>query len=213
VNLTSAETLPTESPPPDPNREQPHTCEECGSPLDIQQRYCVRCGTRNRNAASPAANYFSRPSRRAKAVPAATSRPRRGWIATNAPALLLAVLPVAVAVGVLIGKNGSGNDQQLIDALKSQRPAASAVAPAAAAATSASKPGASSKARSARHGKGGKTLAKTKFGSAHQVSGAKPSAQKVQSDTNLVKKLQTQTGKSYLQQQTQGLPDEVVVGK
>lgn len=215
MNLTSAETLPTESPPDRAggDREQPHACEDCGAPLGLQQRYCVKCGTRNRNAPSPAADYFSRPSRRVPVAAAAgATPPRRRWLAHNAPALLLAILPAAVAVGVLIGKSGGSNDQQLIDALKNQRPAA-ASAPAAAAAGGGTAAAASkaSKKKTAAKAHAGKTLSKTKFGSAHQVAGSKPSAQKIKSDTELVKRLQTETGNSYLKQQT-NLPDQVTVG-
>jgi hypothetical protein len=208
MNLTTAETLPTESPP----TPAEHACEECAAPLDLQQRYCVRCGTRNRNAPSPAAEYFSRKGRRERPAAAAPAPSRRRWLGSNAPALLLALLPVAVGVGVLLGKNGGSNDQQLIDALKNQKPVAASAAPTTAAMAGA---GSSSSKKSHASGKGhkSKTLSKTKYGSATQVAGSKPTAQKVQHDTNLVKKLQTQTGRSYLQQQTQGLPDTVVVGK
>ncbi|HEY2603304.1 MAG TPA: hypothetical protein VGI67_17225 [Thermoleophilaceae bacterium] len=199
-----------------PDRERAHACEECGAPLDLQQRYCVSCGTRNRNAPGPAADYFARPGRRGRALAAAAAPvpPRRGWLASNSSALLLALLPAAVAAGVLVGKSGGGSDQQLIDALKNQRPAATAAAPAAAAAggaSTAAKASSSKKAHSAKT-RSGRTLSKTKFGSAHQVTGSKPTAKKVQSDTNLVKKLQQETGKGYLHQQTD-LPDTVVVGK
>ncbi|HEY1595523.1 MAG TPA: hypothetical protein VGF74_09010 [Thermoleophilaceae bacterium] len=212
MNLSSAEALPTES-PPRPGRELPHGCEECGAPLDVQQRYCVRCGTRNRNAPSPAADYFSRSGRRGRATPASTAAAprRRHWLAANAPALFLALLPLAVAAGVLIGKGGGSNDQQLIDALRSQRPAVAGAATAASPNSAAAGTAVAKKSRAAK-GHAHKALSKTKFGTAHQVAGSKPSAQKVKNDTNLVKKLQNSTGKSYLQQQTQGLPDEVVVG-
>ena len=206
--MNLAETIPTESPPV----EAQHSCEECGAPLELQQRYCVRCGTRNRNAASPAAEYFSRKGRPQPAAATAAAPPRRRRLASNAPALLLALLPVAVGVGVLLGKNGGSNDQQLIDALKNQKPVAASAAPTTAA-TAAAASSASKKSHASSKGHKSKTLSKTKFGSATQVSGSKPTAQKVQHDTNLVKKLQTQTGRSYLQQQTQGLPDTVVVGK
>jgi hypothetical protein len=204
--------MPIESAPP---TEARHTCEECGAPLDLQQRYCVRCGTRNRNAASPAAEYFTRSGRRERAAPAAAAAPpRQRRLASSAPALLLALLPVAVGVGVLLGKNGNSNDQQLIDALKNQRPvAASTAAPAAAAAAAGTSHSSVKKGHKSVKAHKSKTLSKTKYGSATQVTGSKPTAQKVQRDTNLVKKLQPQTGRSYLQQQTQGLPDTVVVGK
>ena len=41
-------------------------CQECGAPLDAQQRYCVNCAARRANGANPASRYFAAASRRAR---------------------------------------------------------------------------------------------------------------------------------------------------
>ena len=110
--------------PPAPPAPE-HACEECQAPLEMQQRYCVVCGARNRNAASPAAEYFSSAGRRRR-VSAPPPRQKRGWLAGNAPLLLFAILPVAVAIGVLVGKSGSGSgdESKVLAALRNVAPAA-----------------------------------------------------------------------------------------
>jgi hypothetical protein len=102
------------------------TCAECRSPLDEEQRYCVRCGARQPDVYDPAARYFKTSTRRR---PAPTQRPARrsGSGATRWTALFLALLPVAVALGVLVGK-GNGSDDKLIEALRSQRSGVAATA-------------------------------------------------------------------------------------
>jgi hypothetical protein len=92
------------------------TCEECGAPLDQKQRYCVSCGARRRDKGGPAVQYFA----------SAGKRGRRGGTRTGGPSgaraaavLFFVVLPIAVAIGVLVGNgSGSNNDQQLADAIK-----------------------------------------------------------------------------------------------
>jgi hypothetical protein len=198
------------SAPPDPSRELPHVCEECEAPLDVRQRYCVACGSRNRNAPSPAADYFSRPAGRR--APAAAVTTRRRGLGPNAPAVALALLPLAVAGGVLIGKSGGNSDQKLIDALRSSHPAASAAVGTTATAAATGSSGTKSKKHASKgtHGSG-KALSKTRFGTAHQVAGTKATPQQVKHDTQLVNELNKQTGKSYLERQT-NLPDVVTVG-
>src|SRR3954469_20007769 len=100
------------------NGDSPYaSCEECGAPLDERQRYCVSCGARRRDSGGPAVQYF-----------ASAGRSKRGSKRTAGPSgaraaavLFFVVLPIAVAVGVLVGKgNGGGNnDQQLAEAIKS----------------------------------------------------------------------------------------------
>ena len=41
-------------------------CEECGAPLDPQQRYCVNCAARRGNGANPSSRYFAAMSKRAR---------------------------------------------------------------------------------------------------------------------------------------------------
>ena len=92
------------------------SCEECGAPLDERQRYCVSCGARRRDKGTPAVQYFANAGRRSRGPGGRAG----GASATRAAAVLFFVLlPLAVAVGVLVGKgNGSNNDQELADALK-----------------------------------------------------------------------------------------------
>jgi hypothetical protein len=112
-------------------------CDRCGSPLDRRQRYCVVCGTRRKHASDPAARFLSAAtsrSRAASSAPAASAhRPRRSpGIGTAA---ILALIPVAVGIGVLVGRAGNSGDDKLLAALRQQQAqvaAAPGVAPAAA---------------------------------------------------------------------------------
>src|SRR3954464_4950657 len=106
---------------PKPKATEPDyaSCEECGAPLDEKQRYCVSCGARRRDKGGPAVQYFA----------SAGKRGRRGGTRTGGPSgaraagvLFFVVLPIAVAIGVLVGNgSGSNNDQQLADAIKNLR--------------------------------------------------------------------------------------------
>jgi len=98
------------------NGAEPYaTCEECGAPLDEKQRYCVSCGARRRDKSGPAVQYFANAGRRRRGPgkAAGTSGARAAAV------LFFVVLPIAVAIGVLVGKgNGSNNDQKIADAIK-----------------------------------------------------------------------------------------------
>jgi hypothetical protein len=191
---------------------QHESCEECGAPLDSQQRYCVECGARRGNGANPASRYFAAMSKRARrplARPAAKATPGSRAAAVG----FFALLPIAVAIGVVVGRSGSdgGENEALLEALRSQD--------AAVASTSAGGPAASAKAQAAKSKKGGKAttkgagkvVAKTSNGTVHQVTGFKPSAQKTEEDTRLVESNVKQTGSTYIEAQ-QNLPDVIVVG-
>lgn len=92
------------------------TCEECGAPLDEKQRYCVSCGARRRDKGGPAVQYFASAGKRGRRGGTRTAGPSG---ARAAAVLFFVVLPIAVAIGVLVGNgNGSNNDQQLADAIK-----------------------------------------------------------------------------------------------
>jgi hypothetical protein len=91
------------------------SCEECGAPLDEKQRYCVSCGARRRDKGTPAVQYFATAGRRTRGA----GRVAGASGARAAAVLFFVLLPLAVAVGVLVGKgNGGNNDQQLADAIK-----------------------------------------------------------------------------------------------
>ena len=56
----------------------------------------------------------------------------------------------------------------------------------------------------------GKVLAKTQYGSAHQVAGFKPTQAQLTAGAKVVSKIQQQAGKSYVNSQ-RGLPDQISV--
>jgi hypothetical protein len=91
------------------------SCEECGAPLDEKQRYCVSCGARRRDQGGPAVQYFANAGRRTRRGAARAS----GSSGARAAAVLFfVVLPIAVAIGVLVGKGNGNNDQEIADAIK-----------------------------------------------------------------------------------------------
>ena len=102
-------------------------CEECGAPMDPQQRYCVNCAARRGNGANPASRYFATMSKRARrplARPPAKPNPTSRAAAVG----FFALLPLAVALGVMVGRGGGGDDgsnEALLQALK-ERPTATA---------------------------------------------------------------------------------------
>lgn len=188
-------------------------CEECGAALDPQQRYCVECAARRGNGANPSSRYFAAMSKRARR-PVAPPPAKTGGGSRAAAVGFFALLPIAVAIGVVVGRSGSdgGENEALLKALRNQN-AAVASAPAAGAATAAA---GAKKGKSKQGGKtptkgDGKVVAKTSNGTVHQVTGFKPSAQKEEEDTKLVEGNVKQTGSTYIKAQ-QNLPDVIVVG-
>ncbi len=165
-------------------------CEECGAPLDPQQRYCVECAARRGNGANPASRYFAAMSKRARrpvAQPAAKTVPGSRAAAVG----FFALLP---------------------DALRNQNAAvASQSAGGPATASAKAKQDKSKHAAKAATKGGGKVVAKTSNGTVHQVTGFKPSAKKTAEDTKLVENNVNQTGSTYIEAQ-QNLPDVIVVG-
>jgi hypothetical protein len=100
------------------------SCESCGAPLDHRQRYCVNCAARRPDPENPANRYFAsagRRSRTAAPVPVAGEQaaPLRG-----AAVLLLVLMPIAVAIGVMVGRSGAGetDNSDLISALQNAGP-------------------------------------------------------------------------------------------
>ena len=200
-------------------------CEECGSPLDTQQRYCVECGARRGNGANPASRYFATMSKRARRpVAGIAKRPP----ASRAAAVgFFALLPIAVALGVVVGRSdsGGGDEAALLRALKQSeaqaattaannvatQPTASAGQPNAKAKANGKGEAKKSKAEKKLEKEGGKVVAETKNGTVHQVTGYKPTKEKEAEDTKLVEENPEQVGENYIKAQ-QNLPDVVVVG-
>jgi hypothetical protein len=111
--------------PEAPEGDSPYeACEQCGEPVESTQRYCVVCGTRRKHAYDPAAQFLSGATSRSRSggkVPrTANARMRRSF--GLGTALVLAVIPLAVALGVLVGHSSNGNDAKLLSALSAQKP-------------------------------------------------------------------------------------------
>ncbi|HEY8809917.1 MAG TPA: hypothetical protein VIM28_07835 [Solirubrobacterales bacterium] len=189
-------------------------CEECGAPLDPQQRYCVECAARRGNGANPSSRYFAAMSKRARR-PVARPVAKTGSGSRAAAVGFFALLPIAVAIGVVVGRSGSdgSENEALLKALRNQNAAAVAATPfaGATAAATGTKKGKSKQAGKAVTKGNGKVVAKTSNGTVHQVTGFKPSAQKTAEDTKLVEGNVKQTGSTYIKAQ-QNLPDVIVVG-
>jgi len=193
-------------------RGQYEPCEECGAPLDPQQRYCVNCAARRGNGANPSSRYFAAMSQRARRP--AVRPPAKASSSSRAAAVaFFALLPIAVAIGVVVGRSGGdgGENEALLEALHRQE-VAQANAPAAVA-TTASNAAGKAKAKQAKgSNKGGeKVVAQTSNGEVHEVTGFKPTKQKTEEDTKLVEANPEQAGESYIKAQ-QNLPDVTVVG-
>jgi hypothetical protein len=190
-------------------------CESCGAPLDAQQRYCVNCATRRGNGANPSSRYFAAMNKKARRPLSRPSTKAPGGSRAAAVGFF-ALLPIAVAIGVIVGRSGSGegDNEALLKALQSQE-AAAATATAAPAenATAAAK---NKKQKNAKPSKGadksgGKVVAKTANGTVHEVTGYKPTKEKEEADTQLVEENPEQSGENYIKAQ-QNLPDVVVIG-
>lgn len=185
-------------------------CEECGAPMDPQQRYCVNCAARRGNGANPASRYFATMSKRARrplARPAAKQAPTSRAAAVG----FFALLPIAVALGVMVGRNGSGDDNSdaLLQALRERQTTAVAAAP-----TTGTTAG--PKAKKAAKGKAkakdeGKVVAHTSNGDVHEVTNFHASKAKEEEDTQIVAENPEQTGENYIKAQ-QNLPDVIVIG-
>ncbi|MGA8744712.1 MAG: hypothetical protein WB507_02475 [Solirubrobacterales bacterium] len=194
---------------PAPTQNQYEPCEECGAPLDPQQRYCVNCAARRGNGANPASRYFATMSKRARRP--VTRPPARPSTSRAAAVGFFALLPIAVAIGVLVGRDGTGNnDQALLEALRHQN--ATAAATSTTAAKTAATPKASASKKDGKgEAKGGNQVIASKNGPITKVTGFKPTKKLTQEDTKLVENNVKQVGKNYIKAQT-NLPSVIVVG-
>jgi hypothetical protein len=200
-------------PPSVSNAQGPYEpCEECGAPLDLQQRYCVHCAARRGNGANPSSRYFAAMSKRAHRPPVRTGAKQPSGSRAAAVAFF-ALLPVAVAIGVLVGRSGGdGNEDAILQALREQDAAVATAAPSTAAPAGAS---ATKKSKGEKKGKGdkggGKVVAQTDNGAVHQITGFEPTKEKTEEDTKIVESNVKQSGSTYIKAQ-QNLPDVIVVG-
>jgi hypothetical protein len=218
-----------ESPLAKPQGYEP--CEECGAPLDPQQRYCVECAARRGNGSNPASRYFAAMSKKSRRPLTKTQTKGPGGGSRAAAVGFFALLPIAVALGVVVGRSGSGNSNEdaLLKALhqaEQQQVAAAPVVTEEAApptastankakagakgAKNAGKAGAKNEAKNAAKN-AGTNATKSKQGAVEKIETYKPSKEDVEEDTKLVEENPEQTGENYIKAQ-QNLPEVIVVG-
>lgn len=188
-------------------------CEECGAPMDPQQRYCVECAARRGNGANPSSRYFAALSRKSRRPLSGPKKEKAPASSRAAAVAFFALLPIAVALGVIVGRGsgGDGDGEALLQALRAQEAtAATSASSAGATATTAGKKGGDAKAGKAS-AKGEGKVTKTANGDVHEVTQFKASPEKEQEDTRLVEENPEQVGDDYIKAQ-QNLPDVVVVG-
>ncbi len=199
----------------DVRRPQAHEpCEECGAPMDPQQRYCVNCAARRGNGANPSSRYFAMVSKRSRRPLVPPAAAKKDQTSRAAAVGFFALLPIAVALGVMVGRNGSGSDSNdaLLQALRERQ--ATVANTAGTAATGAAAAKAKSKAASAKKSNAKpeeKVVAHTANGDVHDVTHFHASQEKEAEDTKLVEENPEQTGENYIKAQ-QNLPDVIVVG-
>lgn len=200
----------------DVRRPQAHEpCEECGAPMDPQQRYCVNCAARRGNGANPSSRYFATMSKRARRPLVPPAAAKRSDTSRAAAVAFFALLPIAVALGVMVGRGGSGDDNSdaLLQALRERQAtaASTAASPTAGATAAAPKANKKAKADKPKATPEEKVVAHTENGDVHEVTNFHASQAKEQEDTKLVEENPEQTGENYIKAQ-QNLPDVVVVG-
>lgn len=188
-------------------------CEECGAAMDPQQRYCVNCAARRGNGANPASRYFAMMSKRSRR-PLSGPPPKQGVSSRAAAVGFFSLLPLAVALGVMVGRGGSGDDNSdaLVQALKEQQATAATTAAGPATTANAAKAKAGKKAKDGKAGaKGEGKVVATANGEVHEVTNFEASKAKEEEDTRIVEENPEQTGENYIKAQ-QNLPDVIVVG-
>ena len=209
--------------PPEPadSEESPYErCGDCGSAVEQQQRYCVVCGSRRQHVSDPASRYLSQASAGARRATAAGSRAPLGRSVGLGTALIIALLPLAVVLGVLVGRASTSGDAKLISELRSQRPeviTAGTGGSSTAASVRGSKATRSGGSHTRTHGRRGSHSSTSTAGSSTSNSTggtARLTGKTTQAQLNqgaaAAQKDQHSTGKSYVNSQ-QGLPNVVVV--
>ena len=205
---------------PTANTDTYESCEQCGSPVDHSQRYCVVCGARRKHVKDPALKYMAGAGGRTRGATSSASRStRRRGSASLGTALVIAVIPVAVALGLVLGHNDNGANAKLLSALKNAHGANVYVQAGSGSGASNSNGGGSSssggsKQRHKTSNSGndtGRTLNTTKYGSFSSVASIKPpTRQQQQQGAQVVKHDQSDTNQSYVNQQ-KGLPNVISV--
>ena len=194
-------------------------CDHCQAPLDARQRYCVACGARRPQADDPVASYFVASARRARAAePSATAAaPSQRPQSSFRTALILALVPLAAAIGVVVGRGGADPNEQLIEAFKAQKaPVVNVGAGGGAASDDASSGGSDSSKKKKDKGDDdpndadGEVIAETSYGSARKLTDNKITPAQIEESKKALKHIVESKGKEYVEQQ-RNLPDQIVV--
>jgi hypothetical protein len=196
---------------------QYESCDQCGSPVDDKQRYCVVCGSRRKHVHDPALRYLAGAGARSRGATKPTAQSRRGRRSAGlGTALVIAVIPLAVALGLLIGHAGSGSDAKVLAALRAAKAPVVNVQAGGGSGTFAST--GTSSSQSSKHkksgkssGNSGKVLSTTKYGSFHSVTSTNPPSQsQLQQGSQVASHDESDTNQSYVNQQ-KNLPNSISV--
>jgi hypothetical protein len=195
-------------------------CDHCQAPLAERQRYCVVCGARRAHADDPAARYFVESARRARAAetapPAGTTQAAAAGSASRLRfALVFALLPLVAALGIVVGR-GSGNDQQLVDALKAQKaPVVNVMGGGASTASDTSSDSGSGSGSGSKKGDTsdpakGDVIARTRYGSARSLTNSRVTPQQLEESRKALDHIVNSKGRAYVEQQ-RDLPDQIII--
>ncbi|HKG39564.1 MAG TPA: hypothetical protein VKB25_11290 [Conexibacter sp.] len=195
-------------------------CDHCQAPLAERQRYCVVCGARRAHADDPAARYFVESARRARAAETAPATNAVGQAAAGSAsrtrfALVFALLPLVAALGIVVGR-GSGNDQQLVDALKAQKaPVVNVMGGGTAAGSDTSSSGSGGSDSRASRGDTsdpakGEVIARTRYGSARSLTDSRVTPQQIEESRRALDHIVNSKGRAYVEQQ-RNLPDQIII--
>lgn len=207
-------------------------CDRCQAPVDESQRYCVECGSHQRRPNDPAARYFAA-ARRPKVAPAPLPSSQKRTVPTAVAAALIALLPVAAGVGILVGRGSADSSDAVIEALKAARVSQGVAAAtgtatgttADASASSADTAAAEDDASKDDEGEAKTTgkvdgvevtdkqapiIATGPTGSARQLSGSKPTAKDIAESKKAVDQINSRKGDEYIKTQ-RDLPDTIVI--
>ncbi len=207
------------TPPPAPAHASWELCDHCQAPLAERQRYCVVCGARRAHADDPAARYFVESARRARAAevapaPGTAQATAAGSASRLRFALVFALLPLVAALGIVVGR-GSGNDQQLVDALKAQKaPVVNVMGGGASSASDTSSSGAGSGSGSKKGDTSnpakGDVIARTRYGSARSLTDSRVTPQQLEESRKALDHIVNSKGRAYVDQQ-RNLPDQIII--
>jgi hypothetical protein len=125
--------------------------------------------------------------------------------------LVIAVVPVAVALGVLVGRAGNGPDASLLAALRAQKAQVVNIAGGPGAAVPAARANGAVGHRSQARNGSGQALSKTRYGTFHSVAGlSKPTQTQLNQSAQIVRHVQSTIDKSYVNSQ-KNLPNVISV--